>query len=126
MSERSWAILTAGGLCHLVVVETSAEDSAHPEACAAELRSLLEVAASGGDYALDISGSQVLVAFTSFADAERLTAALRDVLPVRQLDARWSSQWDGIYDASAIRRLKQEQRWQRRATQQAAAGRAAA
>jgi len=114
MSERSWPTMTAGGLCHLVVVETASEESTPTDACAGELRGLLELVAHGGDHAVDAAERQICVAFTSFADAERFTAALRDVRPVRQIDARWSSQWDGVYDGSAIRRLKQELRWAKR------------
>lgn len=117
MSERSWPTMTAGGLCHLVVVETPSGSGG----CAAELRSLLELAAGAGDWALDAADSQILVALTSFADAERFVSALRDVRPVRQLDPRWSSQWDGIYDGVAIGRLKRELRWQRRAARGAGA-----
>ena len=122
MSERCWTTMTAGGLCHLVVVETGGGEAVSPEACAAELKALLGLAAHAGEWAIDVpaeSGGQILVAFTSFADAERFAAALRDVRPVRQLDPRWSSQWHGACDPAAIRRLQQDLRWTRRVAQTA-------
>ena len=106
--------MTAGGLCHLVVLQCrDSEDSS------AELHDVLETVCTTGDYAIDAGGGQLSVAFTSFADAERFSGALRDVRPVRQLETRWSSEWFGVYDRAAMRRQLQEIRWTKRATQQA-------
>jgi hypothetical protein len=111
MTERSWPTMTAGGLCHLVVVEGADQ----------ELRDVLEAVCTAGEYAIDAGGGQLSVAFTSFTDAERFTAALRDVRPVRQLETRWSSEWFGVYDAASIRRQLQDIRWMRRAARNAPA-----
>jgi hypothetical protein len=105
--------MTAGGLCHLVVVEGAGEDSS------AELHDVLETVCTTGEYAIDAGGGQLSVAFTSFADAERFTGALRDVRPVRQLETRWSSEWFGVCDRAAMRRQLQEIRWTKRVAQQA-------
>jgi hypothetical protein len=113
MTERSWPTMTAGGLCHLVVVEGVDRES--------DLHDVLETVCTAGDYAIDAGGGQLSVAFTSFADAERFTAALRDVRPVRQLETRWSSEWFGVYDATWMRRQLQEIRWTRRAARNASA-----
>lgn len=127
MPERPWSTLTAAGLCHLVVVEGRASGAAAGDATpadtrAAELKSLLDVLKADGDHAINWGGSpsgehQTCVAFTSFADAERFAAVLHDVRPVRQIAARWSSQWDGVYDKAALVRLRGELRRLRRPLQ---------
>ena len=117
MPERSWSILTAGGLCHLVVVDAASGDPTPGDARAADLKTLLDLQKADGDYAIDAGDSQTCVAFTSFADTERFTAVLHDVRPVRQIETRWSSQWDGIYDKAAVMRLRGELRRRRRMQQ---------
>ena len=114
MTQRSWPTMTAGGLCHLVVVECRDSGGASEDG-GAELYDVLENVCTAGDYAIDAGGGQLSVAFTSFADAERFSGALRDVRPVRQLETRWSSEWFGLYDRAAMRRQLQEMRWTRRA-----------
>ena len=111
--------MTAGGLCHLVVVE-GAGDSLE------ELRDALDAVCGAGDYAIDAGGGQLSVAFTSFADTERFTGALRDVRPVRQLETRWSSEWFGVYDRATMRRQLQEIRWMKRSARRAAVAQSAA
>jgi hypothetical protein len=119
MSERSWPTMTAGGLCHLVAVDCTSQE-------AADMADVLDVVCTAGNYAIDSGGGQFSVAFTSFADAERFTGAMRDVRPVRQLETRWSSEWFGVFDAAAMRRQLQEIRWTRRAARHGAAASVAA
>lgn len=122
MPEQTWTTLRETGLCHLVVVEADPGAAGPPAAGAQaasannalDLRSLLELACTLGDYAIDTAGGSTCIAFTSFSDMERVTGALRGVRPVRQLEPHWSSQWDGVYDKEAARRLRGDLRWQKR------------
>jgi hypothetical protein len=115
MPEQKWSTLRATGLCHLVVVEAEHQAATSAESRALDLKDLLELACRTGDYAIDVANGQTCIAFTSFSDMECVTGALRGVRAVRQLETRWSSQWDGIYDRNATMRLRSDLRWQRRA-----------
>jgi hypothetical protein len=112
MPEQNWSTLRDTGTCHLVVVEAAATD----------LKAVLDVVCAAGDYALDAvpddMPDRACIAFTHFADVERFTGALQGVRPVRQLEPRWSSQWDGVYDEAALRRLAADVRWNRRVAKQ--------
>lgn len=111
MPQQPWSTLRATGNCHLVVVENSPG--------ATELKNALDDLCDAGDYALDDAGTQTYAAFTSFADVERFTAALRAVRSVRQLETRWASQWDGTHDKAALARLQGDVRRMKRAARQA-------